>query len=227
MNNSGYQLIIFDWDCTLCDSEQRIVTAMQLAIDETGLGEKKYDEIKNIIGLGLQEALDELFPEIDGKTGEKLVEKYRYHYLVSMKDETHLFPGVYETLNLLHGQGYLLAVATGKSRKGLNKSLQQSGLHDLFHASRCADECPSKPHPKMLLDIMENLDMKPENAVMVGDSEYDLLMAKNARMASIAVTYGVHGKERLLQYDPLVCLDRLSELGDWMSQYSRPEVSSQ
>ena len=218
MNYTGYQLIIFDWDCTLCDSEQRIVSAMQSAIDEIGVGDKEYDEIKNIIGLGLQEALDELFPGIDSETGEKLVEKYRYHYLVTTKDETHLFPGVYETLKLLYERGFLLAIATGKSRRGLNKSLQQSGLKELFHDSRCADECPSKPHPKMLHDIMKNLDIKTEKAVMVGDSEYDLLMAKNAGIASIGVTYGVHGKDRLLQYNPLFCLDRLSELKDRMCQ---------
>lgn len=216
MDRSDLKLMVFDWDGTLSDSESRIVEAMQLAIKDLDLPEKSREEIKNIIGLGLYEAVLTLYPSYPEQTRNSLVEKYRTHYLSIPAANTGLFPGVYETIEKLHCHGYLLAIATGKSRRGLDRSLKETGLEDIFHASRCADECFSKPHPQMLDEIMADLGIDPNEALMIGDTEFDLCMAQNAGISAIAVTYGVHTKKRLLQYDPLTCLENMSQLWPWL-----------
>ncbi len=142
-----FRLLVFDWDGTLADSEVQIIAAMQMAIDDVGATQRTDDDIRNIIGLGLNESVAALYPQMDCDERHLLAEKYRQHYLSLSVEEIPLFPGVRETLQNLLDQGYLLAVATGKSRRGLDRSLQEAGLDEFFHTSRCADESISKPNP--------------------------------------------------------------------------------
>ena len=207
------RLIVFDWDGTLADSEAMIVNTMQKTIQQLNIPVTSVDEIRNVIGLGLDEAIQFLYPMMGVKDRRQFADEYRQQYLMmSSGGTTSLFPLARETLKFLHDLDYLLAVATGKSRRGLDRSLKETNTDQFFHTSRCADECFSKPHPQMLQEIMETLDVKPEDTIMIGDSEYDLQMADSAGTASIAVSYGVHDANRLLQYKPLACLDNLYEL---------------
>ena len=222
------RLIIFDWDGTLMDSETQIVHAMSAAIDEMGLQKRSIDQCRNIIGLGLKEAIDALYPGRDEAFRQQFVECYRHHWF-SNAQTSELFPGARETLHLLKESGFVLAVATGKGRAGLEKVLLATELEAVFSATRCSDEARSKPHPQMLLEILQELDIEPCQALMVGDTEYDLSMAMGAGVAPIAVSYGVHERERLLEYQPLTCLDNISELVDWLAEENllAPELFSQ
>lgn len=211
------RLIIFDWDGTLMDSETQIVQAMNGAIGDMELEKRTADQCRNIIGLGLKEAIDTLYPGRGVAFRDQFVERYRHHWF-SIAHTSELFPGASETLHLLKESGFLLAVATGKGRAGLDKVLASTGLEDIFSATRCSDETQSKPHPQMVSEILDELDIEPHQAIMVGDTEYDLLMAINAGINPVAVSYGVHERERLMQHQPLVCLDNISELVDWLAE---------
>lgn len=213
------RLLIFDWDGTLMDSETQIVHSMHEAIRELDLEARSADQCRDIIGLGLKEAIDALYPGRDPVFLERFVEAYRHHWF-AISHDSEMFPGARETLQLLKEAGFSLAVATGKGRAGLDKVLRHTGLESMFAATRCSDETRSKPHPQMLNEILQQLDMHPGQALMVGDTEYDLQMANKAGIGSIAVSYGVHGRERLLQHQPLVCLDSISELVDWLAEES-------
>ncbi|HHH43499.1 MAG TPA: HAD family hydrolase [Gammaproteobacteria bacterium] len=211
------RLVIFDWDGTLMDSETQIVHAMSAAIEELQLEKRSADQCRNIIGLGLKEAVDTLYPGRDSAFREQFVECYRHHWF-TIAHTSELFPGAAETLHLLKEAGLLLAVATGKGRAGLDKVLDTTGMQAVFAATRCSDETQSKPHPQMLTEILTQLQVEPAQALMIGDTEYDLLMAIHAGVSPVAVSYGVHERERLLQHQPLVCLDNISELVDWLAE---------
>ena len=214
--HDGIRLVIFDWDGTLMDSEQQIVQAMQATIQDLELEGRTDDACKNIIGLGLKEAIQCLYPGSDDLLLQEIVERYRYLWL---KDEhgSDLFAGAEETLYQLKDAGYKLAVATGKGRVGLEKVLDKTGLASVFDASRCSDETTSKPHPQMLIELLEELDIQPRHALMVGDTEYDIRMAHNAGVGPVAVSYGVHDTQRLLNLNPLVCMDHITRLSDWLT----------
>jgi phosphoglycolate phosphatase len=168
----------------------------------------------NVIGLGLREAIDTLVPGRDDHFQQAFVEAYRTHWFQS--ESSVLFEGAREVLDVIRENEFLLGVATGKARRGLDRVLNDTGLTSCFHATRCADEALSKPHPQMLLDLMETLDVLPEETIMVGDTEYDMEMATNAGAAKIAVRSGVHSGERLNRHTPLVCLDRIADMPGWM-----------
>jgi phosphoglycolate phosphatase len=168
--------------------------------------------ISNIIGLGLSEAMAALLPDENAQTREAVVERYRYHFLHPDTLDSEPFNSVLETLQALSDAGYLLAVATGKSRRGLERAMQSTGLGSLFVASRCADETFSKPHPRMLEEILDLTGCYASEAVMIGDTTYDLEMAANVRMDSIAVSYGVHDRVRLMALGPRACIDQINEL---------------
>lgn len=219
-----YPLLVFDWDGTLMDSEARIVSCISASLADLGLPALEKSAIRNIIGLGLREAVDRLLPGSDATLHERLAERYRFHFLDTAHAPSMLFPGVRETLQRLHEQGYLLAVATGKGRQGLNSVLEETGCADLFHITRCADECHSKPHPQMLLEIMQDLAVEPRDTLMIGDTEYDMHMANNAGTAALAVTCGVHARERLLECAPLACLESITELPAWLGSPSSTGV---
>lgn len=212
------KLIVFDWDGTLMDSQARIVACMLGAIEDLALESRTTEQISNIIGLGLREAVETLFPGSTSDTFQQLVDRYRYHFLVGDKTPSPLFDGVDALLADMEQREYFLAVATGKGRAGLDKVLDETGLNRFFHATRCADETFSKPHPQMLLELMDELGVEAADTLMVGDTEYDLQMAHNGRAKSVAVTYGVHERQRLLDCQPLACVDSIAELHDWLLQ---------
>lgn len=211
-----YSLLVFDWDGTLVDSERKIVASAQAAIEALNLPQPGADSIRNIIGLSLREAIEVLFPSRDEQFHHRFVEYYRHHFIENSEHSTAFFPGAIETLYSLKAEGYILAVATGKSRRGLARELCSSGLTDVFDGTRCADEAFSKPHPQMLQDIMDDLSMDAHDTVMIGDTEYDLEMANSAGAHGIGVSYGVHGREHLLKFDPVVCLDSITELPEYL-----------
>lgn len=211
-----FNLLVFDWDGTLMDSEARIVACLRAAIDDLSLEPRDDASLRNIIGLGLTEAINKLYPGSDGKLHQAMVERYRYHFLTANPTRSELFAGAEETLRDLAEAGYLLAVATGKGRAGLDKVLEETGLGTYFHATRCSDETFSKPHPLMLEQLMEELGSEPSQTLMIGDTEYDMQMANNARTGALAVSYGVHDRERLMQHNPLHCIDAIHELQPWL-----------
>ena len=213
-----FSLIVFDWDGTLMDSQARIVDCLQAAFVEVGQPMPSREAAADIIGLGLDDAMARLWPAADAPQRQLVADHYRRHFLGGNTTPSALFPGALETLERLHAAGYLLAVATGKSRRGLDLALAETGLAGHFQATRCADESFSKPHPQMLLEIMDELGVAPARTLMIGDTEYDLQMAANAGAAALAVCYGVHAPERLRALRPLACLNSLAAIPDWLRQ---------
>jgi phosphoglycolate phosphatase len=209
------RLIVFDWDGTLMDSEAQIVSCLRAVLHDLSLEPLNDATLRNVIGLGLREAVDTLVPGRDEEFHQAFITRYREHWFNS--GESSLFSGVVDMLGAFRRQQLLLGVATGKSRRGLDRVLGETGLASCFDATRCADEAPSKPHPQMLLDLMDQLGVTPAQTVMVGDTEYDMEMATHAGVAKIAVTTGVHSEQRLNRHDPLVCLGRISDMPGWMS----------
>ena len=210
-------LFIFDWDGTLSNSTPKIVRSMQRAADDVGLPVLSDEAVKNIIGLGLPEATHVLYPDISAEALESLRASYAKHYLDDEEKDPPFFPGVLETLHSLRDQGHTLAIATGKSRRGLDRVLQSLKLETFFDGSRCADETASKPHPLMLHQLMEEFGTPAEESVMVGDTEYDMNMARQAFMARIAVSYGAHHIDRLRPFEPELCLDHFPHILGWRS----------
>lgn len=211
-----FRLIIFDWDGTIADSLPHIVNAMKSAISAVQLPTRTAEEILDVTGLGLQEAVTGLFPGIETAVSNCLIDHYRKYYLEYTAEKTQLFPKVENTLQTLSDEGYMLAIATGKSRKGLERSIKNSGIKHYFHTSRCADETVSKPHPRMLYEIMNSVGITARETIMVGDSRYDLQMAASANVASVAVGYGAQPLHSLRELNPLTCLDCISKLPGWL-----------
>ncbi len=207
-----FRLLVFDWDGTLMDSRARIVGSLRAAITDVGLPPRSDEALQDIIGLGLVDAMQKLFPGIGELRQEVLIAHYRKRFLGDAADPESLFEGVRETLRALAEQGYLMAVATGKSRAGLERGLRQTGLSVCFQSTRCADESHSKPHPQMLVEILRELCVEARHAVMIGDTEYDLEMARNAGTAALAVSYGAHHPERLQRHQPVACIDDIRDL---------------
>lgn len=218
LNKEAFELLVFDWDGTICDSLSHIVDSLRYALSRMQMPERDEDTLRSIIGLGLLEAMERLFPGINRAQTEELASHYREFHLASTSGNTPLFPGVERTLGKLHASGRTLAVATGKSRRGLNRAMQESGLESFFHFSRCADETFSKPHPQMLEEIMELSSAEPANVLMIGDSEHDLQMATNAGVRSAAVSYGAQDGQYLLKFKPVACFHSLAELPGWLAQ---------
>lgn len=210
------RFIVFDWDGTLMDSETQIVSCLHGALADMDVGPLDDATVKDVIGLGLREAVDKLVPGSDDVFLDGLVGAYRRHWFASQ--ESSLFEGVREMLDDVRAQGFLVGIATGKARRGLKRVLGQTGLDGYFHATRCSDETQSKPHPQMLLELMRELDVAPGETVMVGDTEYDMAMAVNAGVHRVAVSCGVHEEARLLRHDPLTCLQAVRDLPAWLEQ---------
>lgn len=211
-----FKLLIFDWDGTLIDSQARIIASMQAAADELGHPPLCPEAVRNIIGLGLPEAIQALIPEIEPDALEQMRERYAHHFLVQNQTPTELYPGVRETLSRLRDKGYRLAVATGKSRRGLDRALRDTGLGDLFELSRCADETKSKPDPCMLIEILNETGLIAGDALMIGDTEYDLEMGYRIGMPTAAVSYGAHHLDRLRQHQPRTEIHQFPELEIWL-----------
>ncbi|AZC88127.1 HAD-IA family hydrolase [Pseudomonas chlororaphis subsp. aurantiaca] len=213
-----YKLLIFDWDGTLADSIGRIVEAMHVASDRSGLARCDDFAVKGIIGLGLPEAIRTLYPHISDAELVDFRQHYADHYIALEAEPSPLFAGVVQSLEAFRREGYHLAVATGKARRGLDRVLKAHGWEDYFDITRAADETASKPHPLMLEQILAHCEVRPEQALMVGDSSFDLLMARNAGMASVAVSYGAQSLEALQAYEPRLSIDSFPQLHAWLSQ---------
>lgn len=223
MTAVGYQLLIFDWDGTLADSEHRIIEAVSLALSELELPQRTSEEIRNVIGLSMQECLELLFPDIEAERHAGFVNTYRKHFTRRNDRAVALFPEAKEVLSALSSRGYSIAVATGKSRRGLDRELKESGLDAVVRASRCADESPSKPHPQMLQDVLEMTLTSAEDALMIGDTTYDMQMARDAGVDRVGVSYGAHEVARLLEFGPLEIVDSLGHLQQWLSSRTPQE----
>lgn len=212
-----FELIVFDWDGTLMDSAATIVASVQAASRDLALPVPSERSARHIIGLGLQDAMTYLFPQVHASEYEAVADRYRHHYL-TRDHEIPVFDGIREILEDLATRGHLLAVATGKGRRGLDRALETTGLGVFFHATRCADEAFSKPHPGMLLELMDQLGVGSKAALMIGDTTHDLEMARNAGVSGVAVSYGAHPREMLVAQAPLACLDNVPELRAWIDR---------
>ncbi|MDA8384325.1 MAG: HAD-IA family hydrolase [Betaproteobacteria bacterium] len=210
-----FELLVFDWDGTLMDSAASIVASLQWAADDLGLPVPSEAQARHIIGLGLQEAIAEIMPALPLADYPRLIDRYRFHYL-ARDHEIALFDGVAEGIPALAAAGFTLAVATGKSRRGLDRALEHSGLRSCFQATRCADESVSKPHPAMLEALMNELGVGSAATVMIGDTTHDLAMARSAGVRSIAVAYGAHEKDALAPFEPLLCAEHFREVAQWL-----------
>jgi phosphoglycolate phosphatase len=214
-----FDLLVFDWDGTLMDSAGVITSSIQAACRDLNLRVPSDEEARHIIGLGLTEAIAALLPEVAPADYEGVAERYRFHFL-SRDADIPLFEGVAEAIAELHDDGFSLAVATGKSRRGLDRVLQHSGLAPFFHVTRCADECFSKPHPAMLHEIMDVMGATPARTLMIGDTTHDLQMADNAGVQSLAAAYGAHPRDNLLEHAPLVCADSFEDIYHWIREHA-------
>jgi len=214
-----YELLIFDWDGTLMDSAGFIVDSIQKACADLGIPVPDERACRQIIGLGLIQALQALLPDLPEGDYPRLVERYRHHYL-GRDAEIPLFEGVKEGIRDLHAAGFTLAVATGKSMKGLERALDYAGLRAYFSATRCADQTHSKPHPAMVEEILDELMLGKQQALVIGDTSHDMLMAANAGVDRIGVTYGAHLPEDLHEHAPVAVLDSFSEVKTWLMAHA-------
>lgn len=218
--NKAFELIVFDWDGTLMDSHQRILDCLKAAANDCAAEQLSDDEFSNVIGLGLKEATQSLYPRFSPREVNAYADRYRHHYLVGNNTHSPLFKGARDVLQSLKDAGYRMAVATGKGRQGLDLVLEESQLGAFFLSTRCASETLSKPHPQMLEEIMHELAIEPEQTLMIGDTEYDMELAQNAGTHSLAVSYGVHSLDRLLKHSPLGHINQINELPAWLHKQS-------
>lgn len=211
-----FDLIVFDWDGTIVDSTAMIARCIQKAAEDLGLTVPTLEQASHVIGLGLHDALARAVPELAAGRIEEFSTRYRHHWF-ACEHEVVLFAGMRDMLVELAGRGVPLAVATGKSRRGLARAFEQTGLGRLFDASRCADETHPKPHPAMLLELAGELAVVPPRTVMIGDTTHDLDMAAAAGAAGIGVTYGAHPRDQLAAREPLALVTDVAQLRAWLT----------
>jgi phosphoglycolate phosphatase len=209
--------VVFDWDGTLMDSITSIVECTQATLDELSLPRADDSAIRGAIGLGLREMVESFAPDCEEETFRQIVETYRRLWFGAYSSQTRLFSDVTETLDSLQGSGYLLAVATAKSRRGLDRDLRVTGLEEVFQATRTQDESRSKPHPQMILDILDALGVDPCQTLMIGDTAHDLEMAHSAGALAAAVGTGSYSREDLLRASPQAYFERVGELPQWLA----------
>lgn len=214
-----YPLIVFDWDGTLLDSAAGIVASIQEAARDLHLPVPARETASHVIGLGLQDSLRTAVPTLPVERYAEFADAYRRHFR-ARQDAMGLFPGVRELLQDLHAVGHRLAVATGKSRRGLEHALDATALRGYFAASRCADETNPKPHPAMLLELMQQLAASPGQALMIGDTSHDLEMARSAGVDAVAVSYGAHAGASLSALAPRACVASVPELREWLTTHA-------
>ena len=210
-----FDLIVFDWDGTLFDSTAIITRCIQLAVADVGGKVPSDQQAAYVIGMALMDALAYAAPDVPRERYPELGARYRHHYFAHQGDIS-LFDGVPELLRAMRDRQHLLAVATGKSRRGLDDALRLSGLTPLFDATRTADQCAGKPDPMMLHELMAELGVPPERTLMIGDTTHDLQMARNAGCASVAVSYGAHEPQGLQALQPLAVVHSVPELATWL-----------
>jgi phosphoglycolate phosphatase len=218
MRKNKYSVIIFDWDGTLVNSTARIVDSMQRASSNVGLPRLTNHAIQQIIGLGLPEALKRLWPEISAEQLQRMRIDYSANFSLHSDVPVDFFPQAHKFFEELQGLGYVLAVATGKTRKGLDEMLDGMKVRDVFDITRCADETTSKPDPHMLREILTELQLTSAQALMVGDTSFDLDMAKNIEMDAVGMTHGAHESSILLASGAKALCHDLNELLDWIKR---------
>ncbi|MEP6656521.1 MAG: HAD-IA family hydrolase [Betaproteobacteria bacterium] len=211
-----FELIVWDWDGTLADSTAIIAASLQNACAAMGIAIPSAGAARHVIGLGLADALQHVAPGLPAERHCELTQHYRNHYLHHDAD-IPLFAGAAELLAELQSAGHLLAVATGKSRRGLDRAMDQYGLRGMFAASRCADEGYPKPHPDMLLYLMDRLNVRPAQTLMIGDTTHDIHMAHSSGVTVVGVSYGAHPVEELQAADPVAVVDSIGELRSWLT----------
>lgn len=216
---SRFDLVVFDWDGTLCDSTGIIVRSIQAACADVGLPPPSASDAAYVIGMGLAAAMQHVAPHLPAELYPELAERYRVNY-VQHERNIELFPGVRELLAALRERGRRLAVATGKSRRGLTIALDQTQSAEFFDATRTADETEPKPHPRMLLELMTELGVTPERTLMIGDTSHDLRLAAAAGTPAVAVAYGAHPLDLLRPHAPLAMVQSLPELAVWLQKYA-------
>ncbi len=214
-----FDLIVWDWDGTLADSTGMITNAILKAAEQVGLPALTREAASGIIGLGLRESIHSLYGDIPAEQAQALAAQYNANYYAG-ESEILLFSGAAETIVELNRCGFKLAVATGKGRRGLNLALEHTGLGRQFHATRTMDECFSKPHPQMLDELMDDLVVLPERTLMIGDTSYDLHMAKNAGVSAVGVTYGAQSASQWQHLNPIQQFDDFSSLSDWLLSHA-------
>ena len=212
-----FDLLVFDWDGTLADSTRAIVDAVNHASSDVSLAAPTEEATRSIIGLELRQALRVLFGDAEDETIEQLAARYHYHYS-RFQDHIPLFEGALEAVHQLANNGFMLAVASGKGRRGLRHAISTAGMDGVILAERSADDCFSKPHPQMLHELMDELGAEPQRTVMIGDTVFDLQMAQNAGTASLGVTYGAQPIENLLPHAPLATFDNFAKLHAWLKE---------
>ena len=206
-----FDLIVWDWDGTLANSTGMITDAIVKAASQVGLPTLDPQAASNIIGLGLKESIHALFGDIPAEKAQALARQYSANYYAG-EAEIPLFAGAKETIIELHRRGFKLAVATGKGRRGLNLALEHCALGNYFHATKTVDECFSKPHPQMLDELMDELVVRPERTLMIGDTSYDLQMAQNANVQAVAVTFGAQSRDQLSGYNSIAMFNQFKDL---------------
>ena len=214
-----FDLIAFDWDGTLFDSTMLIVRCIQAACRDLNVAVPSDTDAAYVIGLGLHDALQHAVPGLPPERYPELGLRYRHHYF-ARQHELVLFPGTLEMLADLKARNHLLAVATGKGRRGLDEALAQSQLNALFDATRTADQTAGKPHPLMLQELMAQLGTTPERTLMIGDTTHDLQLARNAGTERVAVSYGAHDTEAFAEHEPLFVAHSTRELHDWLREHA-------
>ncbi len=212
-----YRLLVFDWDGTIIDSASTIAQCIRLAAGDLGLAVPTVEQARHVIGLGLNDALRAAVPGLAAERTAEFVARYREHFR-AREDEMGLFGGMRELIMALSNDR-VLGIATGKSRRGLDRALDATGLRPYFSASRCADETHPKPDPAMLHELMAELEVAAENALMIGDTSHDLEMARAARVDAVAVTYGAHPEQGLRACEPRSCVASVAELGEWLAKH--------
>ena len=212
-----YDLLVFDWDGTLIDSAGTIVRCIQSACRDLGLPVPDDARASHVIGLGLHDALAYAIPGLSPADYGSVVACYRKHFL-ERDASIPLFQGAAAMLSELRDRGHILAIATGKSRAGLERALTNTGLAPLFASARCADQCAPKPAPDMLLELMGELRTGTANTLMIGDTAHDLQMAERAGVPAVAVSYGAHDKAELAARPQLACADSIKELSQWLKR---------
>ncbi len=220
-----FDLVVFDWDGTLFDSTALITRCIQAASADLGVPVPNDAQASYVIGMGLAEALQHAVPDLPreryrelGERYRELGERYRHHY-VARQHEVVFFPGTLAMLEALKARGHHLAVATGKSRRGLDDALGNSALRGMFDATRTADETASKPDPRMLLELMDHFGARPERTVMIGDTTHDLQLALNAGTASVGVSYGAHDHTSFTGFGARHVAHSVAELHDWLVRH--------
>ncbi len=221
---NGFRLLVFDWDGTLLDSVEAIVECTRESMRAVGLEPLGEKQVRDLIGLGLRESIDVMCPGCDDGRYREILEAYRRLWVMVYWERSSLFGGAADALARLREDGYLLAVATAKSRRGLARDFERTGVAPLFHASRTVDEAPGKPHPEMLLGLFGELGVQPGEALMVGDTVHDLQMAHNAGTPAVAVAGGAQPRWVLEAQEPLACLETVAELPAWLSDRGQREA---